>query len=155
MLAVCLVVAGAEFSTRRGSSSSSSRGPSHPLDIFHILPVILVHPHLLKMIPNNPARNTNRKNKPQWKVSPEGGLVVVKGNVAFTVTPSEWDCTITGRVLIGCSMGIGVTVITPGNASRVSKDSRTPVLWEVTTGGCLMTFGNGGITGFPDMKIDA
>ena len=140
-----MVLAG-ESSRRRGSSSSSSRGPSHPLDIFHILPVILVHPHLLKMSPNNPARNTNRRNRPQWKVSPAGGLVVVKGNVAFTDTPSEWDCTITGRVLIGCSMGIGVTVITPGKASRVSRDSSTSALWEVTTGRWREASRNGGMT---------
>ena len=97
------------------------------------------------MIPNNPARNTNSKNKPQWKVSPDGGLVVVKGNVAFTVTLSEWDCTITGRVLMGCSIGIGVTVITPGSASRVSRDSSTSGLWEVTTGRWVKTSLNGGM----------
>ena len=81
---VSLVVGGE--SSRRGSLSSNSRGPSHPLDIFHIFPVILVHPHLLNITPSRAASNRNSMNNPQWNPSPEGGLVGVNGNLAFTLT---------------------------------------------------------------------
>lgn len=122
----CLFVLSDCCSGISSSRSSSTSGPSQPPDHFHILPVIFVQPHLLKTKTSDNVRKMNSKKCPQWKWLVFGGLV---GTIKAVLTFDGWDWT-TGRLWIGVSIGIGVTLMTPGDVSLEYN-------WFCNTGGIM------------------